>query len=302
MSVIDTVPTTKVTVPAFLAGYANGQLPIDILRCPDLDRTSVAAYWRMFVPVSWAMTAMQIAAKADVGADNILDTTGRYRSLEQQTSLFLSRYTTTPIDGQPTKTWNGLTWYQKVGVAMAATPGTSNHGLGLADDLAEDPDQFDGTAVVWLDDDSLIWLRDNAADFGFGLETRKERWHWHWIGGDAIPQRAADTLRTAGITIPDLSGYGFTVPPPPDQGDDEVTDADIARIAQQTADLVNAHTDAAVDQIMSAIVALPKPPTAQEINEFVTTDIVTGKEMTMVNLARYTRSDANKCYKRLGGS
>jgi len=244
MALIDSVPTSKVTVPTFLQDYQNGQLPAEIMRCPDLDRASTAQVWKMFAPVSWAMTAMQIAAKADgiaipvgnptaLGNDNILDTTGRYRSYERQEALFLERYTTTPIEGRPTKTWNGIVWYQKPGVAMAATPGTSNHGLGLADDVAEDPDQFDGTAPVFLDDRTLTWMRDNAADFGFGLETRKERWHWHWTGGNALSQRTADVLRTAGLTIPDLTEYGFTVPPPPDTGDDEVTEDDINAIADR---------------------------------------------------------------------
>lgn len=230
MALIDTVETSNVTVPTFLAGYKNGELPSDILRCPDLDRTSTSDVWKMFVPVSWAWTAMQIAAKAD---GHILDTTGRYRSAARQEALFRERYKPGEEnnDGCGSKLWQGQRWYlqrsDKGGcMAMAATPGTSNHGLGLADDIAEDPDQFDGTGVVSLDDPTLIWLRDNAADFGIGLETHKERWHWHWIGGNALSQRVVDVLRAAGLTIPDLSGYGFTVPPPPDTGDDEVTEQD----------------------------------------------------------------------------
>jgi hypothetical protein len=237
VALIDTVPTSKVTVPTFLAGYKNGELPIEILRCPDLDRTSTSAVWRMFAPVSWAMTAMQIAAKAD---GHILDTTGRYRSAERQEALFRERYKPgeNNNDGCGSKLWNGVRWYlqrsDKGGcMAMAATPGTSNHGLGLADDLAEDPDQFDGTGVVFLGDPALIWLRRNGPSFGFGLETHRERWHWHWTGGDALTQRAADTLRAAGLTIPDLSEYGFTVPPPPDTGDDEVTQDEINAIADR---------------------------------------------------------------------
>lgn len=236
MALIDTVETSKVTVPTYLQDAQNGELSADIMRCPDLDRSSTAQVWKMFAPVSWAMTAMQIAAKQ---AGHILDTTGRYRSLERQFSLFAERYKSGSEnnDGCGSKVYNGVTYYlqrsDKGGcMAMAATPGTSNHGLGLADDLAEDPDQFDGTGVVFLGDPALTWLRDNAVDFGFGLETHKERWHWHWIGGDAIPQRAADTLRNAGLTIPDLSEYGFTVPTPP-IGDDEVTEDDINAIADR---------------------------------------------------------------------
>lgn len=237
-AVIDTVPTTSVTVPAYLRQFVNGELPAEILRCPDLDRTSTALAYRMFIPVSWAMTAMQIAAKNDgqqvpFGNDNILDTTGRYRTADRQEALFRERYEPGPGNdvGCGSKVWNGVTWYlqrsDKGGcLAMAATPGTSNHGLGLADDIAEDPDQFDGTQPLFLDDRSLAWLRDNAPSFGFGLETRKERWHWHWIGGDTLSQRAADVLRAAGLTIPDLTVFGFTVPPPPQPPEDDMPTAE----------------------------------------------------------------------------
>lgn len=86
MAVVDTITTTKVTVPTFIRDgkFTNGELPADILRCPDLDRSSTSLYWRMFAPVSWAMTALQVAAKADgiaipvgnptaLGNDNIVE-------------------------------------------------------------------------------------------------------------------------------------------------------------------------------------------------------------------------------------
>lgn len=206
MTVLATIPTSHVTVPTILRGALNGQLDASVLRSPDYH-TGTA--YRLFAPVSYAMEAMHAAALRE-GVK--LDTTGRYRNYARQLALFLDRYSETPIDGRPTKWWNGKTWWQKPGVAMAATPGTSNHGLGLADDLAKDDN--DDNVVESIGTAVLEWLRDNAARFGFGLETRVEAWHWHWIGGDALSQDVVDELDHAGVAIPDLSGFGFTVPEP----------------------------------------------------------------------------------------
>ncbi len=240
MSIADTIPTGRVTVPSALAGANNGQLPDDWLRSPygssRLDR-------KMFAPVSYAMQAMILAAAED-GID--LRTTGEYRSYVRQVALFNERYTTTPIPGRPTKWWNGQLWYQKPGVAMAATPGTSNHGLGLADDIAVELDgDPDPESIDWP---TIEWLRDNAPSFGFGLETRKELWHWHWIGGDRIPQRAVDVLAKYGIPLPDLAGWLMTAPaptPPPDEEDD------MAMTPEERAALVNDIADATVAKLLN---------------------------------------------------
>lgn len=224
-AVIDTVPTTKVTVPTFLQGVKNGALDESWLR--SLPGESTRLDFRCFVPVSYAIQAMREAAR---NAGFNLRTTGRYRSYERQETLFRSRYAPGDNDGCGSKTWQGVTWYLQTDsngrcFAMAATPGTSNHGLGLADDIAEErnvppgtTDIADNSASESMSDALLIWLRDNAQSFGLGLETRKERWHWHWIGGNALTRRTVDVLKAIGITIPDLSKFGFTVPgatPPP---------------------------------------------------------------------------------------
>jgi hypothetical protein len=292
-----------VTVPTYLKDFPNGKMPPEIMRCPDLDRSSTSQVWKMFAPVSWAMTAMQIAAKADgiripvgnptaLGNDNILDTTGRYRSYTQQENLFRSRYMPGAVNdkGCGSKLWNGERWYLQRSpgggcYAMAATPGTSNHGLGLADDIAEDPDQFDGTAAVSIDDRTLAWLRDNAPSFGFGLETHKERWYWHWTGKDALSQRAADTLRDAGLTIPDLSEYGFTVPPPPQPPqEDEVTEQDITNI-------VNAITPVIEAKVAEGIAAAT-PAIVDAVYDELLTDPSVNKQVKARDLLKYTRGAA----------
>ena len=63
--------------------------------------------------------------------------------------------------------------------ALAAVPGTSNHGWGLAVDLCGGVDAF-GTA-------QYSWMLANAGRFGFVHPTwadpgngREEPWHWEY--------------------------------------------------------------------------------------------------------------------------
>jgi LAS superfamily LD-carboxypeptidase LdcB len=66
---------------------------------------------------------------------------------------------------------------------FAATPGTSNHGWGLAVDLC-DGVQNDTSVTYW-------WLRDNAPAYGFdnpgwalrGGSGPYEPWHWEYVPG-----------------------------------------------------------------------------------------------------------------------
>lgn len=225
MAVIDTIPTTDVTLPKFVADRRslNGKFDQAWLRCPDARGTSLS--WRLFTPVSYAMTALQLEAIRDgvsvpLGNSNVIDTTGRYRTYERQVALFYERYTLDKANAKTpyvTRWWEGKTWYLKKGMAMAATPGTSNHGYGLADDVAEDPDSDDSTPVLAIDAATLTWMRDNAPKHGFSLDTRSEPWHWHWYmptNPNTLTQHSVDVLYAAGIVVPDLSAFGFTVPKP----------------------------------------------------------------------------------------
>lgn len=212
MGLVHTIPQTDVTRPTFLKGAPNGQLDHDWLRSPE---ASTSLHRQMFVPISYAMQAMHLAAADD---EVLLRTTGRYRTYDQQVALFRSRFRTEDTGRVPavTRTWQGQTWWMLPGVALAATPGTSNHGLGLADDIAEQDDA--DPEVESIDDITLQWLKDNAADFGFALDIHSERWHWHWHRpghADELTERTVDVLSDHGIIVPDLSRFGFTVPTPP---------------------------------------------------------------------------------------
>ena len=70
--------------------------------------------------------------------------------------------------------------------ALAAVPGTSNHGWALAVDLCGGINVA-GTAE-WR------WMTANAGRYGFVEDTPREPWHWVYRGG-AAHRRPAAALR-----------------------------------------------------------------------------------------------------------
>jgi hypothetical protein len=140
-----------------------------------------------------AWSALSVSCVASTGATltatSIADT---YRSYAQQESVFrqrmLPRYdpvrcTTT------TRMWDGQKWWLRRGMAPVATPGTSNHGFGIAIDAAV----WSGgkirpvaSSVAWP------WLLGNAESFGFAWELQSEPWHIRHMPGDAVTQRVLD--------------------------------------------------------------------------------------------------------------
>lgn len=119
-----------------------------------------------------------------------------YRSFETQVSTFVARYTTTKLEGRPSKTWNGVRYWQRPGTAMAATPGTSNHGWGLAIDAAIavpiETGGYASPAPITSRMDVLQWLVANAGRYGVSWESQSEAWHIRWNGGDQMPQAVLD--------------------------------------------------------------------------------------------------------------
>jgi hypothetical protein len=197
MSVISTIPETRIVLPSSVAGFDNGRLPGHALRDPGDGRGA------MCLIASYALQAMVIAALAD---GIRFGSTGRYRTYARQVAMFGERYVTRDTGG-PSKMWNGVMYWQRPGVATAATPGASNHGMGCADDVCElDPDG----RIIAITNSGLGWLRDNGADFGFALEDRGEPWHWHTVFGDVLTVRAMQVLSFCGVAWPAWMG---TLPP-----------------------------------------------------------------------------------------
>lgn len=122
-------------------GESNGQIPEDDLCKIGIDNHEL----RADAAVSFA--EMNAAYKADTGEDLVV--TDSYRSLESQ------------IDVAGRKP------------GLAAKPGTSLHGWGIAVDL--------GTSQQELD-----WLNANAGDYGWenpdwAKSSKYEPWHWEYV-------------------------------------------------------------------------------------------------------------------------
>lgn len=170
------LPIRPLTKPACLRGQKNGELAAGILK-----RCGIGNFL-LVEPAARSCRALVAAAEA---AGFQVRATGTYRTLKQQEQLFLSRYTTKELPGRPTKRWNGVTYWQLPKTAMAAVPGTSNHGWGLAVDFAE---ELDGDVQPESVSPRFVkWLCRQASRYGFSAELQSEPWHWRYVAGDKIP-------------------------------------------------------------------------------------------------------------------
>ena len=180
-----TYTVLPIIMPSDLAGQKNGEIN------PSLLRDIKAPGGKLHRLAATAWNAMQLAAYFD-GIE--LKHVGAYRPLPEQIKLFNTRYQDTPTGRTPqvTRTYMGKTWYLKKGVAPAGSPGTSNHGIGLAIDVAS----ASGKRLEWLLGDGF--MTSNALKFGFSWEVRDganaEAWHIRYVAGDTLPQAVLDAI------------------------------------------------------------------------------------------------------------
>ncbi len=149
--------------PSTVEGLPNGELPDEVLH--DVFAADGTKVGRLCKPATRAFQAMVATAAAD-GVDlrptSVVDT---YRPLTVQKRIFDERY-------EPNGTGGGCKTCEGFGVRCkkskdvdtAACPGTSNHGRGIAVDIAN----------VTLGG-RLAWLEANAQTFGFSWELVPER-------------------------------------------------------------------------------------------------------------------------------
>lgn len=130
----------RLDAPAELKAYGNGRVPQHAL-----EPIGQGGH-RLYAPAARAWQGLVEAAAAD-GVD--MKITDSYRSYDQQVDLVRRK---------------GL--YSEGG--LGATPGTSNHGWGLAVDAnVNDPR-------------TLEWIRTNGWRFGFVEAVPREPWHWEF--------------------------------------------------------------------------------------------------------------------------
>ena len=177
-----------IVMPSDLEGRSNGELALALLAPADRGALHVHA------ARSWA--AMAEAAARDgitLRATSAVDT---YRTLTRQTAAFRERYTRTPHPGRPTKQWQGVTWWLLPGMAPTATPGTSNHGWGLAIDVCTVGELGQPVALAPSGNPTSIarrawdWLVDHYESYGWSHEYSSpgtEPWHIRYVPGDETP-------------------------------------------------------------------------------------------------------------------
>jgi LAS superfamily LD-carboxypeptidase LdcB len=165
-------PIVKVTLCSHLKGVKPGQLNPDLLKSIEKGKLHHCA--------ADAYEAMDEAAN-EAGIDlSPTSTADTYRSLSTQEYGFFQRHTLNPKGKQKKqkpRIYKGKAWYLKKGMAPLAVPGTSNHNLGIAVDIANASGK------------RLEWLLKNALEFGFSWELQSEPWHLRYTAGDNIPDR-----------------------------------------------------------------------------------------------------------------
>lgn len=190
------LPVHAVTLPADLtdavAKNLNGKLGDCNLTAITLAGIGHASLEKQ---AARAFQAMQVAVLGATGqtlsASSSVDC---YRPYQVQLNAFVARYTptfdpTVNIGTNYVRIWNGHTYYQKKGTVPCAVPGTSNHGWGLAVDVAVYNPALAHVVNVKNYPTVWQWLLTYADAFGFSWENPNEGvddMHLHYWAGDNI--------------------------------------------------------------------------------------------------------------------
>lgn len=189
------LPVIKVVPPSVLEDQENGRLDADILvSTPGLAGGPTV---RLVEPAARAWRALADAAREAGHTLKATSAGDSYRTYERQVATFIARYEPDDFPGSIGQRWwpahydergnwvKAHLWFQKPNTAVAAAPGYSNHGLGIAVDTGEERDGDAGTESI--DARTLNWLTAHAGAFGWSWEVQSEPWHIRYCTGDAIP-------------------------------------------------------------------------------------------------------------------
>ncbi|QDW64258.1 D-alanyl-D-alanine carboxypeptidase family protein [Oerskovia sp. KBS0722] len=137
--------------PGPWGGYSNGRIPLSALT--QLSWSS-GEYLRPDAASALASLTVQFRARFGVN----ISVTDAYRSYDQQVALKAQK------------------------PHLAAVPGTSNHGWGLAVDLGSSINGYQSAQHQWMRANAPAtgWINPQWAWQGNG---REEPWHWEYQGG-----------------------------------------------------------------------------------------------------------------------
>ncbi|GAB2497372.1 hypothetical protein GCM10027063_40830 [Promicromonospora xylanilytica] len=160
------------------AGYANGRIPAGAL-CP----LQFAPGHLLRCDAAERLTALSVEFEKEFGYP--IPLTDSYRSYAMQVAVQGSK------------------------PHLAAIPGTSNHGWGLAIDL-DDP-------VAGGSSPEYVWLRLHAPDYGWDNPSwarlggaKPEPWHFEFFAAGSIPNRAIDPADVGTWAPAEQAAHGDT--------------------------------------------------------------------------------------------
>jgi hypothetical protein len=167
---IETVDQTATYLPTGEA-ISNGKLPSNLIESVD-SRYAEGGKKLLSGPASEVYSAVRdfdkLAKAFQIRFKTKIKLTSGYRSFDQQVAIKRKK----TYEGNPNE---------------AATPGTSNHGWGVAFDY----DTTDKDGKKGFDSETYKWLKRYGPKYGwknpFGEDSSgklREPWHWEWIRKD----------------------------------------------------------------------------------------------------------------------
>lgn len=165
--------------------HINGQIPASALTPLSIGGHLLAVPARAFE--EWRRQAAKVGRVL-----TITSTADAYRVLALQERVFLQRYIPQATGGGiygDVRHYKGVRYVRRHGAA-AAVPGTSNHGRGLAIDVAN-AGPFGGEFHDWL-------LATGPALGWSNTEGRSVGEPWHWVH-NGVTLASAATLPTTGL-------------------------------------------------------------------------------------------------------
>ncbi len=130
-------------------GFTNGNIPIEVLCAVEF-----APQHHLRCDAADALSRLNAAYRAAFGHDMVL--TDSYRGYDDQVR---------------TKAAKG---------GLAAVPGTSNHGWGLAIDLGDGVDSFGSAQYAWLKVNAVLFGWHHPTYMDEGGRGPHEPWHWEF--------------------------------------------------------------------------------------------------------------------------
>ncbi|MFJ4107879.1 M15 family metallopeptidase [Oerskovia enterophila] len=271
--------------------YANGQIPAAAL-------VKISSGHLLRADAAAGFEAMSKAFRARFGyalgvSDGYRPLTGistsafSYPHAYSQVGIFENRYPSLVSLGVPDRRgpYKGKYWWRRPGTAAAAVPGTSNHGWGVALDLASNVNRLNSV--------ENLWVRANSTRFGWVWPSWAQKfpslepWHYEFVGTVSFPVGGG----TGSITTPTIPGAPAPITPEDDMSAEaeRKIDAIYAAIFEGGSSMpggrpMKDQNEFNFKGLRALIADLPKAPTAKAVADEVWTrqvSLANGQKLTV---------------------